>query len=643
MYLQSKMNDSLGSSSKLTPVETVSSSSSQPPPPHNHPRRKGIGRVKGHARIVSLGEPEPNQKRKRGGQHPGSGADGQFKRPGNRGVFSESLSKDKTFKPGNLGSSITDFIPQFSSCYKRFILLITGPSYSPAASNYDEMMKPAPVPAPVPSPMPPPPSWGQNMKEEKYRDERYDERDRYRDDRERYGRDDRERYKEERYDRDERDRYRDDRYRDDRRDRRDRDKERYRDDRRRERSRSRSRSKASHRSRHDYDRSKDRDKSSRDKNDKIDLKDWTQPPSQQTVDPSLLSLKVKMRAKEEEANREDELRNRWVTKEIEPTPQPEMPKINEQPLPKNRSSIKMSWGQETRKTPDPLSSSTRHHSVVRDIIQDVADDVVDKIDLDKETVAFSCSDIRYRPDSEKGTDGRTKETALSLFIFSRPSNCVTKFIKKIREIRRRSSFEQFCESDEVVRLDYIFNKEVDRKNFQKKVEDLPRHRDLVMVIQSVPEELLLHREEPVLSEEELLLICNDNLSENSFRGFGIRLLEDNNVFSFEFESHAKLNMFLTISMGFRDAFFGVLRKRADDVSLKLKKLRKHRKNYYPLRVKVAGNLSDLGSKYCFKIITKNYDIPNKFVTVDFKKKADLYKFVTVEGVDFVFNTKSTFN
>merc|ERR1719282_1743214 len=34
-----------------------------------------------------------------------------------------------------------------------------------------EMMKPAPVPAPVPSPMPPPPSWGQNMKEEKYRDE----------------------------------------------------------------------------------------------------------------------------------------------------------------------------------------------------------------------------------------------------------------------------------------------------------------------------------------------------------------------------------------------------------------------------------------------------------------------------------------
>jgi len=235
--------------------------------------------------------------------------------------------------------------------------------YASESSDKDdfkhEMMKPAPVPAPVPSPMPPPPSWGQNMKEEKYRDERYDERDRYRDDRERYGRDDRERYG-----RDDRDRYRDDRYRDDRRDRRDRDKERYRDDRRRERSRSRSRSKESHRSRHDDDRSKDRDKSSRDKNDKIDLKDWTQPPSQQTVDPSLLSLKEKMRAKEEEANREDELRNRWVTKEIEPTPPPEMPKINEQPLPENRSSIKMSWGQGTRKTPDPGPPAKKNAALV---------------------------------------------------------------------------------------------------------------------------------------------------------------------------------------------------------------------------------------------------------------------------------------
>jgi len=91
----------------------------------------------------------------------------------------------------------------------------------------------------------------------------------------------------------------------------------------------------------------------KDKNEKIDLKEWTEPPEQAPVDPTLASLKEKMKAKEEEAKREEDLRNRWVTKEIEPTPPPEIPNITEQPLPENRTSIKMSWGMGTRKTPDP--------------------------------------------------------------------------------------------------------------------------------------------------------------------------------------------------------------------------------------------------------------------------------------------------
>ena len=142
----------------------------------------------------------------------------------------------------------------------------------------------------------PPPGYGQQEPGDKYRDERYDERDRHRD----------ERYRDERYGRDDRyDRYRDERYRDDRRDRRDK----YRDDRRRgERSRSRSREHDRHRD----ERSRDRERSGRDKNDKIDLKDWTQPPEQAPVDPTLMSLKEKMKAKEEEARREDELRNRFI-------------------------------------------------------------------------------------------------------------------------------------------------------------------------------------------------------------------------------------------------------------------------------------------------------------------------------------------
>ena len=209
--------------------------------------------------------------------------------------------------------------------------------------------QPVPVPAPVPSPMPPPPmSWAQEG-ELKYKDERFEEKDRYREDRDRYKE---EKYESGRHGRD----------RDDRRDRRDRDRERdrYREERRRgDRSRSRSRSRDRHGGRHEDDRSKSRDKerAGKDKNEKIDLKDWTQPPDQPSADPTLLSLKEKMKAKEEEASRkEDELRSRWVTKEIEPTPPPELPKPNEQPLPENRSSIKMSWG--TRKTPDPGPTTT---------------------------------------------------------------------------------------------------------------------------------------------------------------------------------------------------------------------------------------------------------------------------------------------
>ena len=208
---------------------------------------------------------------------------------------------------------------------------------------------PVPVPAPVPSPMPPPPmSWAQEG-ELKYKDERFEEKDRYREDRDRYKE---EKYESGRHGRD----------RDDRRDRRDRDRERdrYREERRRgDRSRSRSRSRDRHGGRLEDDRSKSRDKerAGKDKNEKIDLKDWTQPPDQPSADPTLLSLKEKMKAKEEEATwKEDELRSRWVTKEIEPTPPPELPKPNEQPLPENRSSIKMSWG--TRKTPDPGPTTT---------------------------------------------------------------------------------------------------------------------------------------------------------------------------------------------------------------------------------------------------------------------------------------------
>ena len=197
--------------------------------------------------------------------------------------------------------------------------------FQSGSEDREEQAAPCPVPAPVgvagwggPSPVPPPP----DMREER--------------DRERFSRDDRERYRgEDRYERDRRDDRRD------KRDRRDYDRER-----RRDRSRSRDRQ------RRDRSRSaeKERERPGRDKNDKIDLKDWSKPPEQGGVDPTLLSLKEKMRAKEE-LQREEESRSRWVTKE--PSPPPEPVKPAEQPLPENRSSVKMSWGTAFRKTPDP--------------------------------------------------------------------------------------------------------------------------------------------------------------------------------------------------------------------------------------------------------------------------------------------------
>ena len=46
-----------------------------------------------------------------------------------------------------------------------------------------------------------------------------------------------------------------------------------------------------------------------------------------------------------------------------------------------------------------------------------------------------------------------------------------------------------------------------------------------MQIKTFQEEDLLHNEEQTLTEEELLLICSDRMSENIFHGFSVRKLE----------------------------------------------------------------------------------------------------------------------
>ena len=78
--------------------------------------------------------------------------------------------------------------------------------------------------------------------------------------------------------------------------------------------------------------------------------------------------------------------------------------------------------------------------------------------------------------------------------------------------------------DQVVRMDYILEGEIWRKLFQNHVEKLHKYyKSVRMQIKTFQEKDLLHNEEQ--TEEELLLICSDRMSENIFHGFSVRKLE----------------------------------------------------------------------------------------------------------------------
>ena len=254
----------------------------------------------------------------------------------------------------------------------------------------------------------------------------------------------------------------------------------------------------------------------------------------------------------------------------------------------------------------------------------------------QESFNFPCSDIRYR------TKPKTviKETALSVFIFSPDKACISKFINEINKLRRRCIYQRVGDGNQVVRLDYVFSEELDQKIFRNKVADLPLPQELVLKMKSVPEELLLHKEAPILSEEELLLICSDSLSENIFHGFSVRLLESDNAFSFEFESMMILNMFLAKMLNPEKAFLGIMK--AMEPKRKLRSIKKYKKRIYPLGLKMDSSnivdLNEVGKKYGFKVFTRKIAV-DKFLSVDFRSPRDLYKFVTIE-TNFGFELKT---
>ena len=256
----------------------------------------------------------------------------------------------------------------------------------------------------------------------------------------------------------------------------------------------------------------------------------------------------------------------------------------------------------------------------------------------KQSFDFPCSDIRYRLLKKE------KNTALSLFIFSPLNSNVKRLMNKIEKIQRRSKQEQVGDNNHIVRIDYIFKNEKEQKTFRDKVVDLPRPQDLILVLESIPEELLLPREAPIVTEEELLWIFSESLAENTFRGFSVRLLENENGLSFDFGSMIALNMFLTETVGYRDAFLGGVR-RSPKSSLAIKVVRKFGKVTYPLRMKLNEtfdfkHLEAISKKYKFKVFTKNDNIHKQYATLDFKTKNDLYYFVICEDVEFFLQTKS---
>ena len=83
-------------------------------------------------------------------------------------------------------------------------------------------------------------------------------------------------------------------------------------------------------------------------------------------------------------------------------------------------------------------------------------------------------------------------------------------------------------------MDYILEGEIWRKLFQNHVENLHKYyKSVRMQIKTFQEKDLLHNEEQTLTEEELLLICSDRMSENIFHGFSVRQLVTGNMLSFQ--------------------------------------------------------------------------------------------------------------
>ena len=51
------------------------------------------------------------------------------------------------------------------------------------------------------------------------------------------------------------------------------------------------------------------------------------------------------------------------------------------------------------------------------------------------------------------------------------------------------------------------------------------------------------------------------------------------------------------------------------------------------------DFEDLGKKYNFSMFTEMKNGPKKYATIDFKKKKDMFTFISREKVEFIFQIK----
>ena len=106
-------------------------------------------------------------------------------------------------------------------------------------------------------------------------------------------------------------------------------------------------------------------------------------------------------------------------------------------------------------------------NIIDELICDIISEIITKdapVSIVKEE--FSCTDNRYRPKT-------IRETAMSLFIFSPRTSMVSNFINSINSLKRKCRYEKVGESDQVIRIDFVFPEESDQKSFKNNFEHVP--------------------------------------------------------------------------------------------------------------------------------------------------------------------------